>query len=444
MSRASWIMGIALGGLGLSGVPAAAQVPAGSEQVVALAESFLRKLEAGDAAGAMALAGPQMKAAGVTAEMLDVSWKQLSGGAALTGLRASAVNSVQGYNAVDFAAQFGEKVQWFRVAVDGEQRVEGFRVIPQTAATAWEPPLYTQRSSFEEVELTVGAEGWPLGATLALPRSGARLPAVVLVHGSGPHDRNEELGGVQPFHDLAWGLASNGVAVLRYEKRTWKHGARIVGQPITVDDEVIADALTALAQVRRNPRVDPDRVYLLGHSLGGMLAPEIAVRDGKLAGVILLAGTPRQLPGLAIAQLDYIASLPESREPAAQQQLASMRALMVKLQRHEIPPAENAGGAPASYFYDLEQRDPARFVPQLKAPVLVLQGGRDYQVTKTDYDAWQALLKDVNGARFRWYPDLNHLFVTGEGMATPTEYATQRGHVDARVIADIAEFVKRR
>jgi predicted dienelactone hydrolase len=95
--------------------------------------------------------------------------------------------------------------------------VEG-SVIPQTAATAWEPPLYAQRSSFEEVELAVGAEGWPLGATLALPRSGARLPAVVLVHGSGPHDRNEELGGVQPFHDLAWGLASNGVAVLRYGK----------------------------------------------------------------------------------------------------------------------------------------------------------------------------------------------------------------------------------
>ena len=103
MRRASWIMGMALGGLGLAGVPAAAQVPPGSEQVVSQAETFLRKLEANDGAGAMALVGPQMKAAGVTAEMLTVSWKQLSGGSPLTGLRASAVNEIQGYKAVDFA-----------------------------------------------------------------------------------------------------------------------------------------------------------------------------------------------------------------------------------------------------------------------------------------------------------------------------------------------------
>jgi hypothetical protein len=429
--------------LGVLAVPGMAQVPAGSEVVVARAESFLRKLEAKDAAGAMAMVGPQMKAAGVTAEMLDASWRQLSGGSPLTGLRASAVNEIQGYRAVDFAAQFGEKVHWFRVSVDAEQRVEGFRVIPQTTGAAWEPPLYAHRDAFEEFELTVGEEGWPLGATLALPRTGGKAPVVVLVHGSGPNDRNETVGGVQPFRDLAWGLASNGVAVLRYDKRTFKHGARFAGQAITVDEEVIADALTALARVREQSSIDPTRVYLLGHSLGGMLAPEIAVKDGKLAGVIVMAGATRPLPTLAIEQLDYIASLPESQAAQAQQQIAAMRAQLVKVQQRELPPTQDAGGAPASYFYDLEQRDPAGYAKRLQVPVLVLQGGRDYQVTKTDYDSWQTLLKAVNGARFRWYPDLNHLFVIGQGTATPGEYATSRGHVDARVIADVAEFVKR-
>ena len=442
MLRASLIMMIGLGASGMLAAPAAAQVPAGSEPVVARAESFLRKLDEGDAAGAMSLVGPQMMAAGVTSQMLDASWKQLSGGVKLTGLHASAVNAIQGYQAVDLAAQFGEKVHWFRVSVDGEQRVEGFRIISQPSTVAWQPPLYAEAGKFDEMELTVGAEGWPLGATLTLPKDVAKAPVVVLVHGSGPHDRNERLEAIEPFHDLAWGLASNGVAVLRYEKRTWKHGSRLVGQPITVDEEVIADALSVFAQMRQHPRLDPRRVYLLGHSLGGMLAPEIAVRDGKLAGVILLAGTPRQLPGLAIAQLDYIAGLPESSAPAAKEQLAAMRSMLEKVQRHELPPTQDAGGAPASYFYDLEQRDPAAFVRQLKAPVLVLQGGRDYQVTKTDFDLWQELLKDAEGSQFRFYADLNHLFVIGQGMATPTEYATQRGHVDARVIADIAAFVK--
>ncbi|NJD10243.1 MAG: alpha/beta fold hydrolase, partial [Gemmatimonadetes bacterium] len=430
--------------LGLAHLPAAAQVPAGKEQVVSLAESFLRKLEAQDGAGAMALVGPQRKAAGVTAEMLTVSWKQLSGGAPLSGLRASAVNEIQGYQAVDFAAQFGERVQWFRVSVSAQHQVEGFRVIPQSAGAPWEPPRYARRDAFEEVELTVGAEGWPLGATLTLPKAAGKVPVVVLVHGSGPNDRNEMVGGVQVFHDLAWGLASNGVAVLRYDKRTFRHGARLVGQPITVTEEVIADALTALAKVREQYGIDPNRVYLLGHSLGGMLAPEIAVQDGELAGVILMAGATRSLPALAIEQLDYIATLPESQAPAAQQQLAQMRAMLVKVEKHELAPTQDAGGAPASYFYDLEQRAPVQFVPRLKGPVLVLQGGRDYQVTKTDYDAWQAALAPVPGVRFRWYEDLNHLFVTGQGKATPAEYATSRGHVDARVIADIAEFVKLR
>lgn len=443
MPRSRWIM-VSLTTAGLLGAPVSAQVPAGSEHIALLAETFLRKLEEGDAAGAMALAGPQLKAAGVTAEMLDASWKQLSGGSKLTGLRASAVTPVAGYQAVDIAAQFGELVRWFRVSVDGEQRVEGFRVIPQTPAATWQPPLYAEPGKFEEVELTVGAEGWPLGATLTLPRDVARAPVVVLVHGSGPNDRNETVGAVEPFHDLAWGLASNGVAVLRYEKRTRAHGARFAGMSVTVEEETIADALATLAQVRQHARIDPRRVYLLGHSLGGMLAPEIAVRDGKLAGVIVLAGTTRSLPGVVIEQLDYIGGLPESKAPAAQQRIAEMRSLMEKLQRREVPPDQDAGGAPASYFYDLERRGPETFVGRLRVPVLVLQGGRDYQVTKTDYDRWQELLKELPGARFRWYADLNHLFVTGQGMATPSEYAGSRGHVDARLIAEIASFAKQR
>jgi hypothetical protein len=117
---------------------------------------------------------------------------------------------------------------------------------------------------------------------------------------------------------------------------------------------------------------------------------------------------------------------------------------MEKLQRRELPPGQDAGGAPASYFYDLQRRGPETFVPRLRVPVLVLQGGRDYQVTKVDYDRWQELLGELPGARFRWYADLNHLFVPGQGKATPSEYASSRGHVDARVIGDIAAFTKQR
>jgi hypothetical protein len=99
-------------------------------------------------------------------------------------------------------------------------------------------------------------------------------------------------------------------------------------------------------------------------------------------------------------------------------------------------------GAPAAYFYDLMQRAPLEFLAQVRAPVLVLQGGRDYQVTEKDFALWRNALAGRDDARFELYPDLNHLFMTGTGTATPEEYA-RAGHVDARVIEDIAEFVHR-
>ena len=154
--------------------------------------------------------------------------------------------------------------------------------------------------------ITVAADAdYPLPGLLTLPDGAGPFPAVLLVHGSGPQDRDEAVGPNRPFRDLAVGLAALGVASLRYDKRTFAHGKRLADAlqgRLSVEEEVIRDALCAAALLRAEPLIRPDRVYLLGHSMGGMLAPRIDAEGGAFAGLIFWAGTPRTLDALILEQ----------------------------------------------------------------------------------------------------------------------------------------------
>ena len=153
-------------------------------------------------------------------------------------------------------------------------------------------PDYIDPEAFEEraIVLNEGTD-WELPGTLTLPVGKGPFPAVVLVHGSGPNDRDETIGPNKPFRDLAWGLATQGVAALRYDKRSKVHAGKMAAlESMTVDDEVIADAVAAVRLLRQTDEVDPDRVFVIGHSLGGHLAPRVAAEADGVAGVVILSG----------------------------------------------------------------------------------------------------------------------------------------------------------
>jgi dienelactone hydrolase len=269
-----------------------------------------------------------------------------------------------------------------------------------------------------------------------------------LVHGSGPQDRDETIGPSKPFRDLAGGLASRGVAVLRYEKRTKAHAAKLAeGQEgLTVHEETVEDAILAADLLRATAGIDPDRVYVLGHSLGGMLIPRIAAGASEAAGFVIMAGTTRGLAEVTIEQLDYILSLKNEAEfsELERTQIETMKAEAQRVRELDASAEEQPDGllfgAPASYWLDLRAYDPAGMVKDVKRPLLVLQGGRDYQVTEVDFDNWRAALAGRDDVTFRLYPDLNHIFATGEGMATPEEYG-EPAHVAEEVINDIADWI---
>lgn len=320
--------------------------------------------------------------------------------------------------------------------------IAGLFLRPPEHASSWQRPDYSRPEAFTERELTAGAEGWPLPATLSLPRGEGPFPAVVLVHGSGPNDRDESVGAAKPFRDLAEGLASCGVAVLRYEKRTRHHAARLAAAGITLREEVIDDALAAAELLRRTPGIDPQRVFLLGHSLGAWLAPLIAAEDGRLAGVILMAAPARPLEQLYVEQIRYILSLDPAPSPAARAKLeeAEREAAAVRKIRESGQGSERALGAPRAYWLSFRGLDPLSAVARLPVPVIVLHGERDYQVTTEDFRLWRKALEGRHNAVLKLYPGLNHLFQPGSGASAPAEYE-RPGHVSAEVIHSLCQWL---
>jgi dienelactone hydrolase len=337
--------------------------------------------------------------------------------------------------AVVFPVHFATQNINFRFLINAAGQVGGFFMLP--GEMVWKRPEYSKPDTFTERAVTVGEGDWKLPGTLTMPNGAGPFPGVVLVHGSGPNDRDETVGGTKMFKDLAEGLASRGIAVLRYEKRTKLYGPKVAAMKIfTLHDETVEDALKAVALLRTQQGVDPKRVFVIGHSLGAYAAPRIAQEDPQIGGLILMAGNARHLEDLVVEQVETVGGSAKALENA--------KAIQAKVK--SLEPGDEASpavlGAQATYWLDLKDYDPVADAAKLGMPMLILQGGRDYQVTMKDFEMWKAGLAKNKGAVTKSYPALNHLFVAGEGKSTAAEYA-KPGHVAPEVIEDIAAFMKK-
>jgi dienelactone hydrolase len=334
-----------------------------------------------------------------------------------------------------------------QIVFDGAGKLAGLNFRPPAPPPVpYTPPSYATPASYTASDVTVGAGEWALPATLTLPNGSGPFPAVVLVHGSGPNDRDETLGPNKPFADLAAGLASRGIAVLRYDKRTKVYGAKMAALPsMTVNEETIDDAVLAAALLRTTPKIDPPKVFVLGHSLGAMLVPRIVAADSKFAGAIVMAGPARPLERAMLEQTQYLANADGTVTPDEQARIDEMTKLVADVAA--LKPEDAAAGkkimnAPASYWLDLRGYDAPDAARALKTPLLVLQGERDYQVTMDEFARWKTALAGRSDVTFHSYPALNHLFLAGTGKSLPAEY-DRPSHVDQQVVDDIAAWIKR-
>lgn len=414
------------------------------------ARQFVEWLAKEDFAAAIARFDATMKTALPEAKLRQV-WQNLraQAGPFQKQLDAKATR-LSGYDIVLVTCQFERTSLDAKVVFDANGRIAGLFFVPAHGnAAAGSFPLYARTNTFLEKDFMIGSGEWQLPGTLTIPNSGERpFPGVVLVHGSGPNDRDETVGANKPFRDLAWGLATKGVAVLRFEKRTKQYAAKYMAAGpgrLTVREESIDDALIAVNQLRTTESLDAKRIFVLGHSLGGMVAPRIGQADPQLAGLIIMAGSTRPLEDLIVEQTRYLLSLKgdDSAEGLAKlAELQESRARVKKLSAADITSTNILMGAPPAYWLDLREHDTLAIAKALKQPLLILQGGRDYQVTEVDFERWKEALKGQPGVTFKLYPNLNHLFISGEAKSQPDEYE-QPGHVAETVVTEIAEWIAR-
>lgn len=417
------------------------------EDLKALAQTFVNQLLTDDFHGATSRFDDQMKNVFNEAKLQE-AWQDLVKKAGklleLTVLRTAEMGD---YRIVAVRCQFEEATTIdIQVVFNHQGQISGLNFMP--VQMTYNPPEYVDQSAFHEVEVTVGSGKWALPGTLTLPKSSSPVPGMVLVHGSGPNDRDETVGSNKTFRDLAWGLASKGIAVLRYDKRTLKHASELTPELImemTVKEEVVEDALLAIQLMRQRPEIDSKRVFVLGHSLGATLIPRIGQGDPDLAGVIIMAGITRSLEDTILDQFTYLYSLGDTMTDEQKAQLEDLKVQIARVKDPElsvdVSPKDLPLGVSAAYWLDLRGYRPAEVMKTLSMPALILQGGRDYQVLATeDFEGWKAVLSSREDVSFKLYPKLNHLFVSGEGKSTPQEYFIE-GHVDPEVIDTIAQWI---
>jgi dienelactone hydrolase len=417
--------------------------PAAAADIKDKAAALVQALARGDyqAAGKDFDATMQKAAPAAT---LALIWRDLTGKfGAFKEQRGLRVTKVLGHDAVRVHCHFEKEDRDLQVVFNTAGQVAGLTHMPPRKA-----PPYVRRDAFEETDVVVQSGDWQMPGTLTRPKGAGPFPGVVLVHGSGPNDRDESIGPNLPFCDLAWGLATKGVAVLRYDKRTYVHGLRMVQskEPITLKEETVDDALAAAALLRKQPGIDPKKVFILGHSLGAVAGPRIGAADPELAGLVLMAGNTRPLEDVVLEQFSYIFSLKGPLTDDDKKKLDKLRQQAARVKDSSLtaqtPAAELMLGLPAVYWLDLRAYDPAATAAKLTMPLLVLQGGRDYQVTMADFVGWKKALEGRPNAQLKSYPNLNHLFMDGQGKATPDEYMEKANNVSQEVLDDVAAWVK--
>ena len=306
-----------------------------------------------------------------------------------------------------------------------------------------------------EEKITICADPqYPLNGCLTLPDDlTKKVPAVVFVHGSGSSNMDEKIYKITPFRDLAHGLAARGIASVRYDKRSFVYGLKMIGAAkgkLTVKEEVIADAVAAAALLRADARIDPDRVFIIGHSMGGMLAPRIDHDGGNFRGLVIMAGSPRRLEEILI---DQIVSMKESiprflcgildRQKKKYERLFDG---LYELSDDEALGKKFGGGVTLYYFKEMGQPTVADYLAKSEKPMLIMQGDRDLQVSiERDFNVYKTLLSDRENVEFRLYEGLNHAFVPAlyDSIKDAAKEFKKERHIGDTVFDDIADFIHR-
>jgi dienelactone hydrolase len=344
---------------------------------------------------------------------------------------------------VEVPIRAGDRLLAASVHLNAVGRVTDLQVRP--SVDVWAPPAYADADALREEELRLTLPGRSVGATLARPRTAERPPVAILLMGGSPFDRDGTAGPNRIGRDLALGLATAGIATLRYDKPSFIDPELRAEPTFAPSADYIPPVAAAIAALRGRDDVDASRIWLVGHSMGGRYAPRVAARVPGLAGLVLLAADASPMHEAAVRVARHVAALPDG-PPQAEALVAELerssavvaeRRFTLRTPRERLP----LGFTPGTWL-ELRDDDPVATASRLDIPMLVLQGGRDYQVTvEDDLARWRAGLAGRPDVATRILPADDHLFFPGEGPSAPADYDSPQ-HLDADVIAAITEAIR--
>ena len=406
------------------------------------AERMIANINSGDYASARLDFDEKLSAQLSEAKIQQV-WQQISIQVGkLENILESYSSLTNGLHLTILVLQFEKSLLDAKVYCDEDGKISSFFLAPHEEKYEYIKPNYVISDNFTETDIVIGTQN-KLAGKLTLPKGGSKFPCIILVHGSGPNDMDESIGPNKPFKDLAWGLSSRGIAVLRYNKRTYKN-ADLDIENLTLKEEVIDDVLEAYNFAIKHENIDPERVIVLGHSLGGMCLPRIAGRLTDAAGFISMAGTLRSFKDIIPDQYNYLFGLDEEYSMEEEEELSKLyrqiKHTFSSSLDENFPSDSLVMGIYPKYWIDYKEYDFVKAAENISQPMLIMQGDRDYQITtEDDFSYWKLILKDKHNTTYKLYDDLNHLFISGEGMPNPDEYY-KAGHVDEQVIIDIISW----
>ncbi len=384
----------------------------------------------------------------VTAELFDQVWNQqllITCGEFIqvdTETASIGQSASGGYQAT-YELEFKYKNAFILVGVDGQGAIESFLL------AGYESKMYKELpASVKTEEVEFGEDVYKVSGTVFYKEGAVNGPCAIIIGGSGPNDRFGSLGGNQPYFDLAAGLADKGITVLIYDKRTYAYQSELASDEVTIYTEVIDDSVYAYDFMSSYSTVDSEKIYYIGHSLGGYVLPMIDQAIGeKAAGYVFMAAPSTPLEDLMLYQINYLAELDGTITEAEQTNIdlsdtmtENVHALTEENQ-HQYA-SSSLYNVPAVYWLSLKNYDPIGDVANIDVPMLFLNGDRDYQVPLSETEPYKQALKDRSDVQFVVFNGLNHLFLKGEGVPNPTEYYNVSDIADD-VITTIADFIQK-
>ena len=341
------------------------------------------------------------------------------------------------YKVLYYYSEFEKMNLDIKLTFNDKNKIVGFFFIPHKEI---------DKDKNKKPDYNIPSDNISLPGTLLIADTNNQKKLVILIHGSGPNDRDETILDNKPFKDIAEGLLHHGISSYRFDKRTMVAPLLCIGPDFNIDDEVTNDVVNIIQYFHKNDTFKLYQIYIIGHSLGALMAPRIALKAGnQLSGVVMLAAPGRSLDKLLLEQYEYLDSLNPTKEMNAEVKKVKKQINYLNSANFNLSSPKDSLplNADAAYWKSLKDYDQIRTIEKVHIPVLILQGEKDYQVTMKDYSLWQKATKNNPKVSMKSYATLNHAFMENKGIPGPASYSIKQT-IPSLVIKEIALWILNR